>query len=281
MKKFVSACLLTLMLLLPSGKVFSENKSHSSEDSLRAIGKRVELEYLFFTSPAAPEKAKYKIEIARSYEEDANFESALTELDTALRYTSTQELWYEATYEKAFCLFMADSFSLADTIATKLFYVFPDSSLSLRAGFLSVLILNHLENFSDSKKRFVDVLSRNHIDTLGIAKAYLQAQSANYKSIKKTMRLARYLPGSGFFYLNKHSEGVVSLALNLAFLGYAAYSIYLGYYITSVLTGARNVLRFHGGGIKASVSAAQKNNADVRSGVLAGLDRFCVQKIGR
>src|ERR1035437_8435321 len=190
-----------------------------------------------------------------------------------------KELVYESYYQRAFCLFMTDSFTTADSTIKKLISMFPDSIYSSRFALLSVLILNHLEKISDSKKLFTETSLHNHIDTTGVGNAYAKVASVTYKSVKKTICLARYLPGAGFFYINKPDEGFVSASLNLALLGYTTYSIYTGYYITAILTGLRDFMLFHGGGVRASATKAKQYNEDVKEKTMKELDGFCLKKL--
>lgn len=264
--------------------MFSGERLFFSGDSLSSLNKRIGLEYLFFKSTDIAEKATCKIEIAKSLEAESEFDAALKEIDTAIRVVSSsglflRELVYESHYQRAFCLFMMDSFTLADIAAKKLVEIFPDSIYSPRLALLSALVMNHLERFSDSKKHFMETLLHHHIDTVGIGNAYEKAASAKYKSVKKTKRLARFLPGTGFFYLHKPSEGVVSVAANVVFLGYTAYSIYTGYYITAAFTGLRNFMRFHSGGIKASALLAGQYNENKKQKVMSAIDEYCINAI--
>jgi len=272
------------MLLFLSCEAFSAEINFSSGDSINNLNKRMELEFHFFNSKEISEKVKYKIEIAKCFEAESKFNEALDEIDTAIKYVSlsnliSKELVYESYYQKAFCLFVADSFALADASVKKIFSSFPDSLYSTRLTLLSVLISNHFEKYNDSKNLLIRTLLHLHIDTAGVGYAYSKEALVKYKSMKKTIRLARFLPGAGFFYMKKSSEGFVSAFLNVAFIGYTAYSIYTGYYITATFTGLRSFMRFHGGGVRASAVLTKRYNENVKQKSTESLDKFCLKKL--
>lgn len=248
---------------------------------------RVQAEYLYFTASDISAKARYALEIVNCYKSETRFGMALEEInsvlnDTALITSLPKELFYEVNFQRALCLFLTDSCFASQKNIHNLLEEFPDSVHSKRTALLSVLTLNHLENYSESQNKLTEYLLYHHGDTSGSYTNYRQAITTPYKSVRKAKNLARFLPGAGFMYLHKSGQGFTSLALNAAFIGYTAYSISSGFYIvTAVLTGVNNFMRFHSGGVRASISQAKQFNAQERKMCLQSLDNFCVQKLSR
>ena len=248
--------------------------------------RRVQAEYFYFTASDKPAKIRYALEVVNCYKSEARFGMALEEINSVLNDTSLilslpKELLYEVKFQQAFCLFLIDSCSASIKSISNLLTEYPDSIHSKNTALLSVFDLNHLENYIESRNKLTEYLLYHHGDTAGTYTNYRQAITTPYKSVRKTKNLARFLPGAGFIYSGKPAQGFTSLALNAVFLGYAAYSIYTGYYVTAVLTGVNNWMRFHSGGVRASVSLASKYNTHAKKMCLQSLDNFCFQKLSR
>jgi hypothetical protein len=68
--------------------------------------------------------------------------------------------------------------------------------------------------------------------------------------LKTEKKLSYYqiVPFMGMFYLDNYSEGMLNLALDVAFLSFGVYQIYYKYYLTGYFTGAIGLNKFISGG---------------------------------
>jgi hypothetical protein len=80
-----------------------------------------------------------------------------------------------------------------------------------------------------------------------------------------TAKWLSYIPGLGHLYAGYPLEGMASFGINLAFLSFGAYQIYLGYYLTGYFIGAGGLSEFFfGSRARAGYLVERKNHHRVR-----------------
>jgi len=247
-----------------------------SQDSI--IMQRLELLYSYETTNA-DKKIDTRLQIARLYKQQGLYQEALSELNKVDLNKIENKTADQFRYELAFCYFMTDSneMSLKNFRAIDKQNFKSDSLKNLLA--LHVMNFNHLSEFDSAEKNLKHVLIYFDYDTAGVSKAYTFEKQKKIFSIKKAANLSRIIPGSGLFYVNEPKKGIASTLINFFFIGYTAYSIYSGYYFTSVLTGGFQFMRFYGGGIKSAVRIADVKNKEQLSNSIYMLNKLCLNRL--
>lgn len=77
---------------------------------------------------------------------------------------------------------------------------------------------------------------------------------------KKYVRSSSYLPGLGLMKLGYYRKGFSSLGLCVGALGFTAYNVITGYYVTSLLSGFDPFLKFYKGGKRLTEATVEQEN---------------------
>ena len=88
----------------------------------------------------------------------------------------------------------------------------------------------------------------------------IQLSKPEFIDAKKYVRSSSYLPGLGLMKLGYYRKGFSSLGLCVGALGFTAYNIITGYYVTSVLSGFDPCLKFYKGGKRLTEATVDQEN---------------------
>ncbi len=124
----------------------------------------------------------------------------------------------------------------------------------------TLLNYNHLLYVDSTYLKLANLYNLAGKDTTGLYNEIKLFSPPNLYNLKKASKKSAIFPGSGLWYVHEKKHAFASSIINFAFLGYTAYSIYTKYYISSVLTGFSQFLRFYNGGKRASVKIGDKKN---------------------
>lgn len=237
---------------------------------------RLEDQYRYFYSDSLSVNNELKLNIAYAFVQEGNSSKAEEYLNLCKKDSgSNYKYWY--TYSQLY--FIQDKF---DESLTALYNI-KESELSFQQlmdiRLLQIINLNHLERYEEARQTLQNYLLQHKRDTSGIYDIYHKVSSRNYFDLKKAARKSRWLPGSGLVYVRERGKAGTSILLNTLFIGYTAYSIYTGYYVTAALTGIPQFLRFYNGGRKAAVNIGRKKNNTIYLNNLVLLNNFCIKKI--
>lgn len=237
---------------------------------------RLEDQYRYFYADSLTVNNELKLNIAYAFVQEGNSSKAEEYLNLC-KNDSTCHYKYWYTYSQLH--FIQDKFD-ESLIAL---YNIKESELTLQQlkdlRLLQIVNLNHLERYEEARQTLQDYLLQNKKDTSGLYDIYHKVSSSSYFDLKKAARKSRWLPGSGLVYVKERGKAGTSILLNTLFIGYTAYSIYTGYYVTAALTGIPQFLRFYNGGRKAAVNIGRKKNNTIYLNNLVLLDNFCIKKI--
>jgi len=133
-----------------------------------------------------------------------------------------------------------------------------DSELS-EIRFLTVFILNEMENFEDCNAALIrDSMAST---CTAVSPTSIPLHPA-YKDPGKAFRLSSFLPGAGQTYAGHFGKGLLSFALTAGFMTFGVYNFIDGYYAMSVVSGLFPALKFYQGGKRLSESLALKYNSE-------------------
>jgi hypothetical protein len=138
---------------------------------------------------------------------------------------------------------------------------------------------NHLLQNDSVSRQMIILFRESGRDTAGLLSELKTLHPPKMLSLKKAGRRSLIFPGAGLFYVGEKKRGVTSSFLSLAFLGYAAYSVYTKYYITAGLTGVSQFLRFYEGGRRSAVKSATAKNRTAYLEYVIKADTFVEKKL--
>jgi hypothetical protein len=134
---------------------------------------------------------------------------------------------------------------------------------------LKIICLNELYRWEESRKE-VDTLfqktlihsSKNDSLYKVISGMLVHKNQPKIKKITSAKNWSTFIPGAGQIYTGSIQEGLVNTTLELASLGFMAFSIYKGFYFSGVLIGYTLLQRFYLGGLhRLDYLVAEKNKS--------------------
>ena len=152
-------------------------------------------------------------------------------------------------YETVVCYILAGQYDNALGQMEQFQYYVTDSTLKYKTDIWKILALTYLNRYAEAKENFKVYVARNKLD-LDVEKVFYFEKNPNLKNEKKAQTLATFIPGAGMLYLGNTKEGIISLGLQLATLGFAGYNFWNGYYLSGFLTGFGLFQAFYFGGIR-------------------------------
>jgi hypothetical protein len=180
---------------------------------------------------------------------------------------------FVSRYYTALSAYLIADFEGAESQLLQLNYFLKDSTLRIKSLYLYALVLNETQHWEDAKTKLYEWINSSGKLSLIEKDSLLQFVSESYdpKNIPKLINpekaktLSMFLPGTGQWYAGFFGEGALSMSLQLAGLGFTAFSVYSGYYVTAFVIGYSFFQRFYSGGIKrAEFLANKKNNIRIR-----------------
>lgn len=159
------------------------------------------------------------------------------------------------------CYFLSGFYEDALSQIQQIRFFIKDSTLTQQTDIWEILSLVHLKRYTEAKVIFKKYLAYRHI-SMDVDEVFSFEKKTGFRNPKKAEALATFLPGAGMIYSGKVKEGVTSLILQLATLGYGGYSIWKGYYFSGFFSGFGLFQAFYFGGIRrAGVLAEQRNKS--------------------
>lgn len=128
--------------------------------------------------------------------------------------------------------------------------------------FLKILVLNELQQWESAKQSFEKFLELHALPTALSNEYYAFLKNPKLKNPQKARTLSTFIPGAGQIYGGNIGQGLVSLGLQLGLLGFGAFQIWQGYYITGFASGLALLQAFYFGGIENAESATIRKNKE-------------------
>ncbi|MFN8357798.1 MAG: hypothetical protein U0Y10_25285 [Spirosomataceae bacterium] len=174
-------------------------------------------------------------------------------------------LQYSLRYETILCAYLSGQYEEAYSQVQQLKHYLQDSTLWAKVGFLEVLSLVDMGNYDEAKQVLKRYCVANGRADTPVDSLFLKVGKKQFKNLNKAKTLATFMPGAGLVYAGSIREGVTSLALQAAALGYGVFSILDGYYFSGFLTGFGLFQAFYFGGIRRTESILIQHNQAKRA----------------
>ena len=157
--------------------------------------------------------------------------------------------------EEILFLKLYSSFLNNDYATTELEWIMASDSsaqFSERNLKLYILSLNEQSKWKESndvfKHHYIKLTNVKKYDSLLISNLY--TKTPKLKNIEKAKKLNIFLPPSGFFYVKKGKEGIISGSLQIVSLGLAGFLAYQKLFINAGVIGLGLLMKFREGSIK-------------------------------
>jgi tetratricopeptide (TPR) repeat protein len=234
-----------------------------SADSLFLAGAfekaAVKYEAQYFKAENIDESARALLQKARCYKQLQQFDKALLNLGRIPGYSISDSLAEELRYEILLCNYLSEDYHKAEFLVVQYKQEKISPKMQERMLLLEVLTKNQLYKYDEAKSAFVALMA---LKKLNVNTDSVYALVPKLKNPKKAEILSAIIPGSGQVYAGYPLEGITSLLLQTATLGFGAYKIYQGYYFIGFFTGFGLFQKFYFGGMNRAVFLTEKRNKD-------------------
>jgi hypothetical protein len=192
---------------------------------------------------------------------------AYNSLVRVLNFDLNDSLKCYVNYQLALNLFLANYYNDAEKYCLKN-YSLPINSIDYKNSILlHGFILNELNKYKLASEKFVEYNNASNVinsqkDTLNaiIANYFVSKNLPKLKSLKKAVRLSKFLPGSGLFYIGEPARAFANIGLQLFAIGYTGANIYFANYITAASVGVFLIKSFYTGGVNQLNEIVPKKN---------------------
>ena len=226
----------------------------------------VEYERIVYQNQDAGIKKQAIFKKALVYKAMGNYEKTEEELNRIGIRNPTDTLFPLKAYEMAFAQYMTGYYQAAlSTIET--YGVMISGEHKVMPGLLTLKILcyNQLFKFNMAEKTIHQLAGLSDTsDSLKYTNLLKYYEKAPRFKNPETAKHLSILPGLGQVYCGKVFEGGLSFLLNASALGFGAWEVYSGYYLTGYVVGVTLLQKFHSGGQhRAELLAKQVNEKNI------------------
>ncbi|MFO8029481.1 MAG: hypothetical protein R6U28_06445 [Cyclonatronaceae bacterium] len=219
----------------------------------------VEAERIFFHSGERSNRMQALLARSWALKHLGEYDQAFENLRRASPRALPAQLQYRIHHERTLLMYLREDWEGVLAESTRLNHMVQNPDWRLLSGYLPVLALLELERWEEAEAEMHAYLGK-----LGLSGS-LPASPPDRLNPRKAALLSTFLPGSGQMYAGKAGEGLGSLGLQLAALGWGAYNVYTGYYATALFTGGGLFQAFYFGGIQRAEYHAVEHNK-IKSG---------------
>ncbi|MFN8230283.1 MAG: hypothetical protein U0V03_05095 [Bacteroidia bacterium] len=142
-----------------------------------------------------------------------------------------------------------------------------------------ILNYNHLMYIDSAYFKLTSLFVDAGKDTTGFYNKMKELSDSKLYNLRKAKRRAVLFPGAGLWYVGEKKRAFTSALISFSFLGYTAYSVYTKHYITALLTGTSQFLRFYNGGKRAALKIGAQKNKKAYINYILPLNEFIECKI--
>lgn len=157
------------------------------------------------------------------------------------------------------CYYLSGFYEDALSQIQQLRFFVKDSLLTQNSKLWEILCLTQLKRYPEAKEVFGAYASAKNVK-MNVDSVFAFEKSNKFKNVKKAAALATFLPGAGMLYVGNTTEGLVSLGLQIATLGFGFHNISKGYYLSGFFTGFGLFQAFYFGGIRRTELLAEQKN---------------------
>lgn len=232
----------------------------------------IEFERVIFYANDSVRTAQCRYYKALCYKGMEDYDRAMKELKNIRAERMPDSIFIMIRYEEAFCEYMTGNELAALDYIEEIKKKFSDNPCVTKTIPLNILCLNACRRWDEALALWTIFIDNSALPDSEkescineVTRLYSKKSLPKLYSQKKAALLSCFIPGSGQMYDHSAGEGLVSLLLNVAFLGFGAWEFYTGYYLTGYFFGLRMSNRFYLGGIRrANDLAREKNEEGIR-----------------
>jgi hypothetical protein len=237
---------------------------------------RLALQYQLFNSSSEKERENLNFLIADKFLNEGDYESAANINAKILESADNIDMKYFLSGKSEF---LVDNYEGSQSFLNLINEKKLNNNYLKELQLYKLLNFNHLLLIDSTSNQLVKLFINAGKDTMGLKREIIELAPPKFLNLKKARRKSSIFPGAGLWYVGEKKRAVTSSLINIAALGYAAYSIYTKYYITAVLTGGAQFMRFYKGGKKASIKIGATKNRIKYIDYVIKLDNYCEQKL--
>lgn len=213
-------------------------------------------ERIYFFSKNTDEKIKSLIARADCFKNLKLHYEAYNSLVRVLNFDLDDSLKCAVNYQLALNLYLSNYFTDAEKFCLKN-YSLPINSVEYKNSILiHGFILNELNKYNLAAEKFqeynnLSTASAEQKDSLNnmVANYFVSKNQPKLKSLKKAIRLSKFLPGAGLFYVGEPGKAFANIGLQLFAAGYIGVNVYYTNYITAATVGVFLIKSFYTGGV--------------------------------
>lgn len=200
---------------------------------------------------------------AYTYKATGNFTKAFNTLQRTDAATMPDSLRGVVKYETVLNAYLAGMFKEAEFELLQLEHQYPTDTAQINGLlFLKILVQNELQQWDNAKQSFEKYLALHHLPPSVAEDYYAFIKNPRLRNPEKARTLSTFMPGVGQIYGGNIGQGLISLGLQLGLLGFGAYNIWQGYYITGFASGLALFQAFYFGGIENAEAATHRKNKE-------------------
>jgi hypothetical protein len=224
---------------------------HASDSLMYKI---ISLERRIMTAENNAQVAHLLLEKGIIYRRMELYADAIATLNRIPSGTQSDSLLCGIGYEKAFSYYMLGAYSNAlDAMSGQ------NCITTAEAQILFLMILIENEQWDDFIQGYLEISEKNGItDTASVRKDLSDRSLADAQDYVRKASV----PGRGLIKAGFVKDGVTSILLQVACVGFGAYEIYTGFYLTGIFSGIQPARRFYRGSKLLTQSRIEKKNAD-------------------
>lgn len=219
----------------------------------------VKYEEQYFRADNIDASANALLQKARCYKQLRQFDKALLNLGRIPGYSINDSLAEELQYEILLCSYLSEDYRKAEFLIIQHKQEKISARVKERMLILEVLTKNELFKYEEAKNAFTELMALKQIQ---INTDSVYALIPKIRNPKKAEILSAIIPGSGHVYAGYPAEGLASLLLQTAALGFGAYKIYQGYYFIGFFTGFGLFQKFYFGGMSRAAFLTERRNKE-------------------
>jgi hypothetical protein len=233
---------------------------------------RLAMQYRLMNEPSAETQTALRLSVANALLDEGRAEKA-----RAMTLHAGSGHAHHAMFINGKAFFLEDNYEESLALLRQVDEERLPAELRKELSFYMTLNHHHLLQPDSAKGLLTGYLLTKGLDTSGVEAFYSQSRFPASYSIKKANNRS-LIPGGGLFYVDEPRKALTSILLQSGFAGYAAYSVYTRHYVTALLTGASQFMRFYGGGRRASRKIAYTKNRQRYIVYVLQLNRFAEKK---
>lgn len=232
----------------------AQGNTYNYADSLFHAGNyplaAVEYERIIFENNNTEIQAEAALRKSECLKLQGKFSDAAEVLEEINTFKTSDTLRYKILLQSGLNSYLAKDANSSFSKIELLIHYYPDSANNKDLLLVKILALNELESWQDAAQVYNKFMLLYQKDNLTVQNPYLELPKL--KNPEKAEKLSAYLPftAAGIFYAGNFKEGLLNAGLQVGFIAFGVYNVFIGKYITAALIGVGGYAAFYNGGVR-------------------------------